>query len=124
MRYIYRALVKSVYDGDTLTVDIDLGLKTWAIGVKVRLKGIDAPELRLKEREVGLAARDFLRELLPVGSPVTIETYKDRTGKYGRYIADVYIPYTGPDTDERQNGELLSVAEIMLENGFAEASNY
>ena len=42
--YRYRALVRSVYDGDTCTVDIDLGLGCWVHGEKIRLYRINAPE--------------------------------------------------------------------------------
>jgi micrococcal nuclease len=35
--YNYKAVVTSVYDGDTCTVDIDLGLHTWIRGEKSRL---------------------------------------------------------------------------------------
>ena len=59
--YYYRALVRSVYDGDTCTMDIDLGLGTWIHGEKIRLLRINAPELKGATHEVGLAARDFLR---------------------------------------------------------------
>ena len=48
--YYYRARVKSVYDGDTCTVDIDLGLRVWLKGEKLRLYGINASELRGSER--------------------------------------------------------------------------
>jgi len=35
--YYYRAEVQSVYDGDTCTLNIDLGLGTWAHHEKIRL---------------------------------------------------------------------------------------
>ena len=35
--YNYKAIVTSVYDGDTCTVDIDLGLHSWIRGEKLRL---------------------------------------------------------------------------------------
>ena len=57
--YHYRATVVSVYDGDTCTVDIDLGLNTWVRGEKLRLYRINAPELRGVERPEGLKSRDF-----------------------------------------------------------------
>lgn len=44
--YRYRAKVKSVYDGDTCTVDIDLGFHITLRDIKVRLYGVDTPELR------------------------------------------------------------------------------
>ena len=52
--YFYKAVITSVYDGDTCTVDIDLGLSTWIRGEKVRLYRSNAPELRGAEREAGL----------------------------------------------------------------------
>jgi len=40
--YHYKAIVTSVYDGDTCTVDIDLGLSAWIRGEKLRLNRINA----------------------------------------------------------------------------------
>jgi micrococcal nuclease len=104
--YEYRAHVTKVYDGDTVTVDIDLGLGVWLRGQKIRLAGINTPELRGEEREYGLAARDALRELI-LDKEVVIKTYKDKQGKYGRWIADIYV------------GSKF-INEWLLEEGFAE----
>ena len=89
--YRYRATVASVYDGDTFRADIDLGFSAWLKNVNFRMFGIDTPELRgsAAEKAAGLAARDRLRELMPVGSPVLIQSTK--AGKYGRYLADVFV---------------------------------
>lgn len=62
--YHYKAKVESVYDGDTCTVDIDLGLHTWINREKIRLNRINAPELRGNEKDKGLKSRDFLRSLI------------------------------------------------------------
>ena len=59
--YEYRAIIIEVYDGDTVTADIDLGFNTWRMGEKLRLARINAPEVRCKERSEGLKARDWLR---------------------------------------------------------------
>lgn len=88
--YEYRAIVTKVYDGDTVTLDIDLGLGVWVRDKSVRLAGIDAPEVRGPEREVGLDARDALKDLI-LNKEVKIKTYKDKKGKYGRYIVDIYL---------------------------------
>lgn len=88
--YFYRARMVSVYDGDTITVDIDQGFGIWQHSVKLRLYGIDTPELRGEEREHGLEVRDLVRAHLPPGSMITLESIKDKTGKYGRYLARVY----------------------------------
>ena len=89
--YIYKARVVSVYDGDTITVDIDLGLSTWLHGSSIRLFGIDTPELRGEERSAGLAARDHLRSLLPANTPIILRTIKDHTEKYGRYLGIIHF---------------------------------
>jgi micrococcal nuclease len=48
--YYYVAEVVSVYDGDTCTCVVDLGFKTFQ-RIKVRLVGIDTPEIRTKDLE-------------------------------------------------------------------------
>ncbi len=85
----YRAKVTAVYDADTITVDIDLGFHAWQKKMKLRFYGIDAPEMRGKERPDGLKARDWLRQRI-LGNEVTIITHKDKQGKYGRWLAEVY----------------------------------
>ncbi len=93
--YYYRAKVQSVYDGDTCTLNIDLGMGTWLHHEKIRLARINTPELRGDERTAGLLARDFVRNLLmpnnEPGKEIWISTEKDKKGKYGRYIADIWI---------------------------------
>ncbi|MCW4050800.1 MAG: thermonuclease family protein, partial [Candidatus Bathyarchaeota archaeon] len=86
--YTYRAVVVSVYDGDTIRADIDLGFGFWAHRRPLRLADIDAPELRGDTLEAGRVARDFLKKLV-MGRDVLIETSK--SGKYGRWLADVYV---------------------------------
>lgn len=83
--YHYKAKVVSVYEGDTFTIDIDLGLHTWIRGEKIRLSRINAPELKGKERTKGLASRDFLKNLV-LNKEIIIETVKDTKEKYERYL--------------------------------------
>ena len=88
--YAYKAIVTDVYDGDTVTADVDLGFNTWRREEKLRLFGIDAPEVRGKARPAGLRSRDALWERI-MGREVVICTIKDRTGKYGRYLAEIWL---------------------------------
>jgi len=105
-KYCYNAMVASVYDGDTIRCDVDLGFGTWLHNQSFRLHGIDAPEVRGKERAEGIATRDWLSERLPIGEDIVIETIKDKKGKYGRYLAVVY-----------HNG--INLNEEMVELGLA-----
>lgn len=90
--YKYEATVRRWVDGDTVDVDIDLGFGLIFHNQRLRLYGIDAYESRtrdLDEKEKGLAAKAFVNEMAPVGSKVTIVTYKE--GKYGRILAEVFL---------------------------------
>jgi micrococcal nuclease len=89
--YEYKAKYLGNYDGDTIDFEVDLGFKIHHI-IKVRLGRIDTPELRSKQwqqKQRAYAAKDFVKKALSSAKNITILTYKDKTGKYGRYIADV-----------------------------------
>ena len=113
--YCYRAKVISVYDGDTCTVDIDLGLGVWVKGEKLRLSRINAPEIRGGERGTGLKARDFLREQIE-GKQITLKTIKDRKGKYGRYLGEIFIE----DADKN----MININDLLVGNGYALYKEY
>ena len=85
--YNYKAKIIGVYDGDTVTAMVDLGFLHFQ-EMKLRLYGIDTPELRGPEREQGIIVRDILREMI-LNKEVTIRSYKDKQGKYGRYLANI-----------------------------------
>lgn len=113
--YHYKAKIVEVYDGETCTIDIDLGLHTWIKGEKIRLNRINAPELRGTERTKGLKSRDFLR-LLILDKEVFIETIKDKKEKYGRYLADVWL--------EDDKGKFININDEIVKNGFAKYQKY
>ncbi|MEK6828588.1 MAG: thermonuclease family protein [Nanoarchaeota archaeon] len=87
--YEYKAKVTSIYDGDTLVAEVDLGFNI-KITEKFRLSGLNAPEVKGDEKGDGLISRDRLRDKI-LGKEVTIKTFKDSTEKYGRYIAEIYL---------------------------------
>ncbi|MDP6037687.1 MAG: DUF1016 N-terminal domain-containing protein, partial [Candidatus Latescibacteria bacterium] len=91
--YSYRARVLSVIDGDTLWLDIDCGFGVWT-KQKVRLRGIDTPELPTAE---GVRARDFVVEALRGMSFVGVTTTKP--DKYDRYLADIFYWVGENDSD-------------------------
>ena len=113
--YHYRAKVVSVYDGDTCTLDIDLGLHLKIEGEKVRLSRINAPEVRGEERPQGLLARDWLRERIG-GREVWIQTIRDKKGKYGRYIAEIWV--------EDEPEVFVNISDEMVAAGHAVYKEY
>ena len=102
----YNAHITKVYDGDTVTADIDLGFCVVLKKQKLRLVGINAPEVRGKSRPDGIVTRDRLRELI-LDKDVIIKTYRDKRGKYGRWLADIQV------------GD-ISVCETLLSEGLVE----
>ena len=79
--YFYKAYVEKVYDGDTITCTIDCGFGLSMKTQKIRLYGINTPELRGAEKKAGIVARDQLRSKI-LHQNVLIETFKDKKGKY------------------------------------------
>jgi micrococcal nuclease len=88
--YEYKATVTKVYDGDTITVDFDLGFGILIRKQKIRLYGINTPEVRGTEKSEGIISRDALRERI-LGKVVTIKTFRDKKGKYGRWLGEVFV---------------------------------
>lgn len=88
--YTYKAHVVSVYDGDTITVDVDLGFDVHLKGLKVRMYGINAPEMRGITKPQGTISRDALRNRI-LDKDVIIKTIQDQQEKYGRWLAIVEL---------------------------------
>lgn len=89
--FFYRAFVTSVYDGDTITVDIDLGFHMMLKGLKVRLLGIDSAEIKSKDptlKQKATEARDWLRSKC-----LNQQVYLESAGvdKYGRWLGKVHL---------------------------------
>jgi micrococcal nuclease len=93
--YEYRGKVISCHDGDTWLVNIDLGFDI-TVTHHIRLLGIDTPEVAkvrgADEKEVarGKEITAEVRKMVE-GQEVLLQTVKDSTDKYGRYLADVYL---------------------------------
>lgn len=107
----YSAEVVRVVDGDTVDVDIDLGFHH-RFETRLRLSGINAPEINAAGTK-GEESRDYLKSLLSVGSKVRVVTIKDRTEKYGRYLANIFV-------DDGHGGH-LDVNASMISSGHAVA---
>jgi endonuclease YncB( thermonuclease family) len=86
------AVVVRVCDGDTVVVDIPAYPDVIGKAVRVRLAGVDAPELRAAdpvEREAARRAKAALEALLPPGAPVVLTGI--RRDKYFRLDAAIRV---------------------------------
>ncbi len=88
--FFYRSKVTEVYDGDTVTVDVDLGFSMSLRKLKVRLLGIDTAEMKGGTNESkahAIAARDWLRNQV-LGKDVFLES--KGLDKYGRWLGRIH----------------------------------
>ena len=114
-KYIYKAKLDRVVDGDTVDALIDVGFDI-SFKQRIRFKGVDTWESRtrnLEEKKLGLAAKARTKELLEKVSSKSgyfrIKSYG--LGKYGRVLADVFIM----DKDGKQ----WNVNETLITEGHA-----
>lgn len=103
--WTYRARFVRAVDGDTIEILVDLGLRVSST-IRVRVADINAPELRGAEKELGKAARDWVRDFLSADGQgekgwLVIRTRKDKRS-FNRYVADVW----------RADGENLQAATV------------
>ncbi len=83
--------LNKIVDGDTFDCDIDLGFDVMLSNQRIRLSGIDTWESRtrnLKEKEKGLAAKAYTKDVLESSNEITIKSFGK--GKYGRILGEVY----------------------------------
>jgi len=114
-KYIYRAKLERVVDGDTIDALIDVGFDIW-VKKRIRYKGIDTWESRtrnLDEKKKGLAAKDRNKELLEEISskPGYFRLKSYGVGKYGRVLGEIFI------LDSKDNP--ININETLIKEGHA-----
>ena len=114
-KYIYRAKLDRVVDGDTVDALIDVGFDIW-FKKRIRFMGLDTWECRtrnLEEKALGLKAKARTKELLEEVSSKSgyfrIKSYG--LGKYGRVLADVFI--------KDKKGKTICVNNQLISEGHA-----
>jgi micrococcal nuclease len=110
----YRARVVAVHDGDTCTVDVDLGMSLWKHGETVRLARINAPELAGETAAAAARAREHLKGLVE-GKEIVLATIRDKREKYGRYLGELWLC---------EGSAHLNVNDAMVAAGHAEYKRY
>ena len=105
-KYIYKAKLDRVIDGDTVDALIDVGFNIW-FKKRIRFKGLDTWESRtrnLEEKKRGLAAKERTK-------PGFFRIRSYGTGKYGRVLAELFVK----DTD----GKEWNINQTLIDEGHA-----
>ena len=115
VKYIYRAKLDRVVDGDTVDALIDVGFDIW-FKKRIRFMGLDTWESRtrdLEEKKLGKLAKERTRQLLEdVSSKSGYFRVKSHgLGKYGRVLGEIFIM----DKDGKQ----WNVNETLIAEGHA-----
>ena len=109
-KHIYSAKLQRVVDGDTCDALIDLGFDTW-VKKRIRFYGVDTWESRtrnLEEKKKGLAAKEYVKDLLENSDDGKFSIISHGKGKYGRVLGELFV-----------KGHEKSVNELLKENGHA-----
>jgi micrococcal nuclease len=114
-KYIYRAKLVRVVDGDTIDALIDVGFDIW-FKKRIRYKGVDTWESRtrnLEEKKLGIAAKERNKELLESVSskPGYFRLKSYGVGKYGRVLGEIFI--------QDKDGKTYNVNETLISEGHA-----
>ena len=114
-KYIYRAKLDRVVDGDTVDALIDVGFDIW-FKKRIRFMGLDTWESRtrdLEEKKLGKLAKERTRQLLEDVSSKSgyfrLKSYG--LGKYGRVLGELFIM----DVEGKQ----WNVNETLIAEGHA-----
>ena len=114
-KYIYRAKLDRVIDGDTVDAMIDLGFDTW-VKRRIRFMGVDTWECRTRNKEEkvkGLAAKARTTELLTevTNKPNYFRLKSHGVGKYGRVLGELFVK----DVEEKE----INVNQTLIDEGHA-----
>lgn len=115
--FTYQAKVIKVVDGDTLVIALDMGLGMSSEGQRLRLRGIDCPEL---DTEEGQRAKRFVQARLNPCDFIIVKTFKETVDLHDRYIVDIF--YLQGESDPQQaalQGQYLN--QELLNEGLAVA---
>lgn len=113
--HIYQARITKVIDGDTLDLMIDQGFGNFT-QQRMRLYGIDAPEMRT---QVGKSLKSDLDSLYLTATWIVVQSIeapksKQFRDKYGRYLAIIYDAWPIAPRAIGNGEKILEVAPLSL----------
>jgi micrococcal nuclease len=115
---INKGIVTNVYDGDTFTLVAKLPYTDSPLyKFKVRIAGIDCPEIRGKSQEEKDAAQAAKKEVMEL--ILYKEVILENVGleKYGRLLANVLVK------DENNPNNLINIGQHLLNKNLAKIYN-
>ena len=104
--HLFYARIVGVYDADTVTAIIELDEFDIRIKTKLRLYGINTPEIRTKDKKekvLGLEAKEYLQNLI-LNKEVLVDIIK--RGKFGRHLSLIYY-------------KKVCINDLLVEKGLA-----
>ena len=104
--FIKISKVSKIIDGDTIILICDKGKREWDEET-YRLYGINCPEKRKSSMESYKAAKSYLTELIKDGGQLYINTIKNESDSFGRWLAILY----------NERGECIN--QMMIDGGHA-----
>lgn len=112
--YCYKARCLNVVDGDTIDVELSLGFNVY-VRERIRLAGINTSEIygvkkNSEEYKKGMLSTMRAKQLM-LGKDLIVKTTKDKKGKYGRYIASVFV-------------DGIDVGDTLIKEGLAKEVKY
>lgn len=121
--HIYQAKIAEVIDGDTFDLVIDLGFGVFT-QQRMRLYGIDAPEMRTQAgKDLAWAlAMEYPLERHVIVQSVESPKSKQFRDKYGRFLAIIYDAWPIAPKAITNGEKIIEVAPLslnarLIENG-------
>lgn len=113
----FKVKYRSCYDGDTCRIDFIKNItesymvpEFFALNVRIRIVGIDTPEIKgkcAKEKSLAEEARDYLNYTLKKANSIIVDIdNNNKLDSLGRYLAVLYV-------------DDININNVMLTSGYA-----
>lgn len=94
-KYVYKAKLKRVVDGDTVDLVVDAGFYI-SVHQRFRLKGVNTPEIFGVKKDTleykrGMKSKEYVEQRFNENNGECI-IKSHRTGMYGCWIAEIWLP--------------------------------
>lgn len=106
----FKVLKIEAVDGDTVIANLDLRMGVVLLAQRIRLRGINAPELGGPRAAAAIAAQRALAAMLKQGT-VHYRRSQESRERYGRWVGDIYVA--------KRDGTILFCNQALVDGKFA-----